>query len=71
MKYIVFFYVGLASLSLFLAAVAQQERETSELREQLQTIVGDLGHIKSKLSTIDSSVKKGRKAIPREVSVSV
>lgn len=39
------------------------------MKGQLQSIVGDLTHIKASMETIRQGGKRQKKAIPREVSV--
>ena len=49
--------------------VAQEEKETADVKGQLQSIVGDLTHIKSSAETIHQAGEKAENAIPRELSV--
>ena len=57
--------------TIFLPTALQQEKETTELKGQLQSVIGDLHvtHIKSSISSVSEGGKHLRKSIPREVSV--
>ena len=57
---------GCPSTCVFFSIAVQQEKEMVELKEQLQSVIGDLTHIKSAMSSISEG---GGKAIPRELSV--
>ena len=44
--------------------VAQEEKETADVKGQLQSIVGDLTHIKSSTETIHQAGEKAEKRNP-------